>query len=168
MKEILKKIFGKIPELFADQQITMLIVAALIFIIIIGILYFIFRPRKCYEWDDMEGHEFEQFCADLLRRRGFKDVVVTKGSGDFGIDILAERDGISYGIQCKNYTSPIGVKAVQEVYAGRDYYDCMVGVVMSNQYFTGPAVEAAKKLKIVLWDRGYIEEMMEEVDVVAE
>ena len=40
----------------------------------------------------------------------------------------------------------------------------MVGVVMSNQYFTGPAVEAAKKLKIVLWDRGYMEEMMAEVD----
>jgi restriction system protein len=95
-------------------------------------------------------------------------VIVTKGSGDFGIDILAERDGISYGIQCKNYSAPIGVKAVQEVYAGIDYYDCMVGVVMSNQYFTGPAVEAAKKLKIVLWDRGYIEEMLEEVDEVVE
>lgn len=168
MKEILKKIFGKIPELFAEQQIIMLIVAALIFIIIIGILYLIFHKKKRLEWDDMEGHEFEYFCADLLRRRGFKEVVVTKSSGDFGIDILAERDGISYGIQCKNYSAPIGVKAVQEVYAGRDYYDCMVGVVMSNQYFTGPAVEAAKKLKIVLWDRDYIEEMLDEADQLAE
>lgn len=147
-----------------DRQSLMLIAAAAVFLIIIGILYLIFRNKKHYEWDDMEGHEFEYFCADLLKRRGFKDVRVTKGSGDFGIDILAERDGISYGIQCKNYTTPIGVKAVQEVYAGRDYYDCMVGVVMSNQYFTGPAVEAAKKLKIVLWDRGYMEEMMEEAD----
>lgn len=164
MKELLKEILA----VLADKQIIMLIAAAAVFILIIGILYFIFRPRQRYDWDDMEGHEFEHFCADLLRRRGFKDVVVTRGSGDFGIDILAERDGISYGIQCKNYTSPIGVKAVQEVYAGRDYYDCMVGVVMSNQYFTGPAVEAAKKLKIVLWDRGYIEEMMEEVDEVVE
>lgn len=127
-------------------------------------IYRIKNRKKHYSWDDMEGHEFEHFCADLLRRRGFQDVRVTKGSGDFGIDILAERDGISYGIQCKNYTTPIGVKAVQEVYAGRDYYDCMVGVVMSNQYFTGPAVEAAKKLKIVLWDRGYMEEMLGEAD----
>ena len=148
-----------------DKQSLLLIAAAMVFAIIFSAIYFIFRKRnRHYEWDDMEGHEFEYFCADLLKRRGFQDVVVTKGSGDFGIDILAERDGISYGIQCKNYTSPIGVTAVQEVYAGRDYYDCMVGVVMSNQYFTGPAVEAAKKLKIVLWDRGYIEEMMEEVD----
>ncbi len=159
---------GKILEMISDRQNVMLIMATAGFVLIMILLYFIFRKKKHYEWDDMEGREFEHFCADLLRRRGFREVVVTKGSGDFGIDILAERDGISYGIQCKNYHSPIGVKAVQEVYAGRDYYDCMVGVVMSNQYFTGPAVEAAKKLKIVLWDRGYIEEMMEEVDDIRE
>ena len=87
---------------------------------------------------------------------------VTKGSGDYGVDILAEKDGITYGIQCKCYNSPVGVKAVQEAYAGRDYYDCMVGAVMTNQYFTKPAVEAAKKLKILLWDRGYLDSMLEE------
>lgn len=164
----MKRLIKKLLEVFMDKQSLMLIAALAIFVIIVMILYFVFRKRTHHEWDDMEGHEFEHFCADLLRRRGFKDVIVTKGSGDFGIDILAERDGISYGIQCKNYSAPIGVRAVQEVYAGRDYYDCMVGVVMSNQYFTGPAVEAAKKLKIVLWDRGYLEEMLEEVDEVVE
>ena len=54
------------------------------------------------------------------------------------------------------------MKAVQEAYAGRDYYDRMVGVVMSNQYFTKNAVEMARKLKVMLWDRGYLEEMIEE------
>ncbi len=164
MKELIKEFIKKLTEALGDKHILILVGAIIIFVIIVGVLYCIFRKGTPQEWDDMEGHEFELFCADLLRRRGFKEVTVTKGSGDFGIDILAERDGISYGIQCKNYSAPIGVKAVQEVYAGRDYYDCMVGVVMSNQYFTGPAVEAAKKLKIVLWDRGYIEEMMEEKD----
>lgn len=114
------------------------------------------------EVDEMEGHDFEYFCADLLEKAGFLDVEVTKGSGDYGADILAEKDGITYAIQCKCYHSPIGVKAVQEAYAGRDYYDCMVGAVLTNQYFTSPAVEAAKKLKILLWDRGYLERMMEE------
>ena len=51
---------------------------------------------------------------------------------------------------------------MQEVYAGRDYYECMVGAVLTNQYFTEPAVDMAKKLKILLWDRGYLESMMEE------
>lgn len=112
--------------------------------------------------DLMEGHDFEYYCAELLKRRGFQDVEVTKGSGDYGIDILAEKEGVTYAIQCKCYAAPVGVKAVQEAYAGRDYYDRMVGEVLTNQYFTQPAVEAAKKLKILLWDRGYLESMMEE------
>ena len=110
----------------------------------------------------MEGHEFEYYCADLLQKKGFIEVEVTKGSGDYGADILAEKDGVTYAIQCKCHTAPIGVKAVQEAYAGRDYYDRMVGAVLTNQYFTTPAVDAAKKLKILLWDRGYLESMLEE------
>lgn len=113
--------------------------------------------------DLMEGHDFEYFCAALLRKKGFLEVEVTKGSGDYGIDILAEKDGVTYAIQCKCQAVPVGVKAIQEAYAGRDYYDRMVGAVMTNQYFTTPAVDAAKKLKILLWDRGYLDSMMEEV-----
>jgi len=120
------------------------------------------KRKKSSTLDEMEGHDFEYFCAELLERRGFIEVEVTKGSGDYGIDILAEKDGVTYAIQCKCYSAPVGVKAVQEAYAGRDYYDRMVGAVLTNQYFTSPAVDAAKRLKILLWDRGYLERMMEE------
>ena len=120
------------------------------------------KKKRPASIDLMEGHDFEYFCAELLRKRGFQEVEVTKGSGDYGIDILAEKEGITYAIQCKCYAAPVGVKAVQEAYAGRDYYDCMVGAVLTNQYFTPPAVEAARKLKILLWDRGYLESMLEE------
>lgn len=114
------------------------------------------------QMDELPGRDFEFFCAELLENRGFIDVNVTKGSGDYGVDILAEKEGITFAIQCKRYSAPVGVKAIQEAYAGRDYYDCMVGAVLTNQYFTGPAVEAAKKLKILLWDRGYLDEMIRE------
>lgn len=143
--------------------IIMIIAAAAVFLILC-IIVMGFRKRRIYgkDFDLMDGHDFEYYCADLLRKRGFQEVEVTKGSGDYGIDILAERDGVTYAIQCKCYGDSVGVKAVQEAYAGRDYYDCMVGAVLTNQYFTQPAVEAAKKLKILLWDRGYLESMMEE------
>ncbi len=130
-----------------------------------AVLLITVRRRKNKEHsalDEMDGHEFEYFCAELLQEKGFYEVEVTKGSGDYGIDILAEKDGVTYAIQCKRYSDPVGVKAIQEAYAGRDYHDRMVGAVLTNQYFTTPAVEAAKKLKILLWDRGYLESMMEE------
>jgi hypothetical protein len=110
--------------------------------------------------DQMEGHEFEQFCADLLRKNGFDDVVVTQGSGDQGIDILAWRDGIKYGIQCKCYSSEVGNKAVQEAFAGKTYYQCHIGIVLTNRYFTRSAKDLAQTNSIVLWDRDKLISMM--------
>lgn len=148
-------------EMVSLYKIIAIIILLIIFAVII--IWFLSRRRRPADaFEDMDGHEFEYFCADLLERRGFVEVEVTRGSGDYGIDILAEKDGVTYAIQCKRYTAPVGVKAIQEAYAGRDYYDRMVGAVMTNQYFTAPAVDAAKKLKILLWDGGYVESMMEE------
>lgn len=131
--------------------------------VIVFLCYLLFRVvrkrrHKPELIDELEGHDFEDYCAGLLERNGFYDVQVTKGSGDYGLDILAERDGITYGIQCKRYDKPIGVGAVQQVYAGRDYYGRMVGAVMTNQYFTDAAVKMARVLNVLLWDRTYIEE----------
>ncbi len=131
----------------------------------VSMALFLYQRRAGREPDDMdlmEGCEFELYCAELLRKNGFQEVELTRASGDYGVDILAEKDGVTYAIQCKRYQSPVGVKAVQEAYSGRDYYDRMVGAVLTNQYFTQPAVEAAAKLKILLWDRGYLESMLEE------
>ena len=148
-----------------DYYLYVIVIAVvLVAAIIAAVVYFLgqARRRRPDDIDLMEGHDFEEFCASLLRKEGFLEVEVTKGSGDYGIDILAEKDGVTYAIQCKCYATPVGVHAVQEAYAGRDYYDRMVGAVLTNQYFTTPAVEAAKRLKILLWDRGYLERMMEE------
>ncbi|MDE6406057.1 MAG: restriction endonuclease [Lachnospiraceae bacterium] len=120
------------------------------------------RDRRISRMDELEGHDFEFFCADLLKAQGFIDVEVTRGSGDFGVDILAEKDGITYAVQCKRYSGPVGVEAVLRTYGGLAYYERMVGAVMTNQYFTAPAVEAARKLHILLWDRGYMDAMIEE------
>ncbi len=142
--------------------IIIIICVVIVLFVIAGVFISCKKRGFSKDYDLMEGRDFEYFCADLLEKRGFLEVEVTKGSGDNGVDILAEKDGVTYAIQCKRYDEPVGVKAVQEAYAGRDYYDRMVGVVMSNQYFTKNAVDMARKLKIMLWDRGYLEEMIEE------
>ncbi len=107
-------------------------------------------------YDSMPGEEFEYFCADILRGNGFKDVEVTKASGDHGIDVLAKKDGVKYAIQCKRYSKPVGNKAVQEAYSGKDIYKADIAVVMSNMDFTSQAIEDAKKLNVELWDRDKI------------
>lgn len=108
------------------------------------------------EIDSMEGHNFEYWCAELLRRNGFNKVSVTRGSGDDGIDIIAFRDGQKYGIQCKRSYSKIGNKAVQEAYTGKTVYGCHIAAVITNNYFTPSAINTAQKTGVVLWDRHWI------------
>lgn len=111
-------------------------------------------------FDYMDGHDFEYFCADLLKKNGYINVEVTKGSGDQGIDIIAYKDGAKYGIQCKCYSQDIGNKAIQEAYAGAKFYDCHVPVVLTNRYFTPSAKELANKTNVLLWDRDKLNNMI--------
>ena len=94
--------------------------------------------------DAMDGHEFEHFIATLLRKLDYEKVEVTPGSGDQGVDVLAEKEGVRYAIQCKCYSSDLGNTPVQEVNTGKMVYRCHVGIVVTNRYFTQSAREAAK------------------------
>ena len=81
----------------------------------------------------MNGHKFEYKCARMLRRKGFHHVVVTKKSGDQGVDIIAYKHFSKYAVQCKYYSYPVGNKAVQEVYAGGKCYTSLI-LNMSNEW----------------------------------
>lgn len=106
--------------------------------------------------DLMEGHDFEYWCANALRDLGFKDVEVTPGSGDQGVDILAAKDDLRYAIQCKRYTSDLGNSPVQEVHAGKYIYHCHVAAVITNRYFTAGAIKLASATGVLLWDRDWV------------
>lgn len=112
------------------------------------------------QYDYMEGHDFEYFCANILRKNGFSDVEVTQGSGDHGIDITAVKDEISYAIQCKCYSSNIGNAAVQQAHTGKSLYHKDIAVVLTNQYFTAQAKEEADALGVKLWDRDKLQELV--------
>lgn len=108
----------------------------------------------------MEGHRFEYACADILKMNGFKNVKVTQGSGDYGVDIIAYKNGKKYAVQCKRYSHKLDNKPIQEVKAGLAYYNCDIGAVMTNQYFTEPAKELARINSVKLWDRNVLGEML--------
>ena len=61
---------------------------------------------------NMTGYDFEKYCARLLSLNGFTSVSVTKDSGDQGIDIIAFKENVKYGIQCKLYSSRVGNSAL--------------------------------------------------------
>ena len=108
----------------------------------------------------MSGEEFERYVATLLWANGFSNVQITKASGDYGVDILASKDGERYAIQCKRYAKNVGVKPVQEVYAGASMYGATRCAVITNVYFSDNGRTLANKLGVELWDRSDLMRMM--------
>ena len=115
-----------------------------------------FGARYYSDSPGMDGHNYEYYCAELLRRKGFSKVSVTRGSGDQGIDIIAYANKKKFGIQCKFYSNPVGNSAVQEACAGAMFYGCNVAAVMTNNGFTESAMELAAATGVLLWGNSKI------------
>ena len=122
------------------------------------------RRWSDFDFDKTDGEAFEYFCADLLRANGFTNVELTKKTGDLGVDILAEKEQITYAVQCKCHASNIGNQAVRDVYSGKECYHCMIGAVMSNRFFTKAAVRLATEHNILLWDREYLFQLIKNAE----
>jgi len=92
--------------------------------------------------DAMSGVEFEGYVAARLRRAGWQ-VRFTPVVGDYGVDLIAEKDGQSVAIQCKRHGKSLGVAAVQQVVSGARHHGCTRSIVVSNQEFTTAAKQLA-------------------------
>lgn len=109
--------------------------------------------------DTLSGIEFENYFAELLNKIGYK-AKATKASQDSGVDILGEFNNSTYVFQCKNYSSPVGNKAVQEIYSAQGIYKAENAVVITNNFYTAQAQKEASILNVSLWDREKLKLML--------
>jgi len=98
-----------------------------------------------------DGIGFEHACAAILEKCGWS-VSMTRATGDQGVDLLAKKEDAIVAIQCKNTAQPVGNTAVQEVFAGRAYYEATAAVVVSRVGFTPSAIQLANRLAVFLVD----------------
>lgn len=109
--------------------------------------------------DKMEGSEFEHFLLAHFETFGFKGYV-TQASNDYGADLILKKDGLNTIVQAKRYSSKVGIKAVQEIVAAKNYFNADQMMVVTNNYFTKPARELADSNNVELWDRSNIISIM--------
>ena len=110
------------------------------------------------------GIEFEHCFANILQKLGYSNIQVTSGSGDFGIDILATKDDILYGFQCKLYSNTVGNEAIQEAYSGKKHYNCNVAIVVTNNYFSEQAITQSRETQVILWDRNILKNKLKTIN----
>lgn len=148
-----------------NLMVVAIMIGVIIFISMVCTIYRkLHRKYTLKQLDKMDGHQFEYACADILKANGYKHVKVTRSSGDFGVDIIAEKDKVRYAIQCKRYNHKLDNTPIQEVVGGLAYYQCDKGAVMTNQYFTEPAKQLAQVNDIELLDRDTLSHMVDKTE----
>jgi restriction system protein len=99
----------------------------------------------------MDGAAFEQALAELFELLGYEVELI--GGYDKGADLVITKDGERTGVQAKRYSSAVPIDAVRQLIDGMRRYECTRGLVVTNSFFTEPAVECAEVWEIDLWDR---------------
>lgn len=110
--------------------------------------------------DEMDGLAFERCAATLLRSEGFTDVQVTKGSGDFGVDVLASKGSLRYAIQVKRYEGVVSRQAVSDAVAGKDHFSCNAAMVITNSYLSKRSRGFARSVGCAVVDRDVLSDWL--------
>ncbi|MFG3593077.1 restriction endonuclease [Bradyrhizobium sp. RDI18] len=116
--------------------------------------------------DIVDPIDFERWCAEQLSAQEW-DARTTKGSGDQGADVIAEREGFRVVLQCKLYSKAVGNKAVQEAYAAMQFEGADLACVVTNAAYTKAARALAGQTGVLLLHRDDLldfDEVLEERD----
>ena len=70
-------------------------------------------------WWSLDGWEFEEEVAKVFRLNGY-EAEVTRKTADGGIDLLMYKDNKKIIVQCKHYSSEVGVSVVRELNGIKD------------------------------------------------
>ena len=84
----------------------------------------------------LDGAGYEVFVAKWLREQGFRQILHTGATGDFGVDLVAKSTESIMLFSVKYYSSSVSGAAVQEAVAGMAYYHCDRAMVVTNSQLT--------------------------------
>ena len=98
------------------------------------------------------GEDYEKYVAERLAAGGYMNIALTPTSNDYGADVICEKDGVKYCVQCKMYSNPVGVSAVQEIVTAKAHYQCERAMVITNNVFTAQAKKLASENAVILVD----------------
>jgi restriction system protein len=141
-----------------EHILLYLLVGIILLAILISITRFLrSRQRKqrftyTANVDTMDGLEFEKYVAQILKTRGYSKVKLTE-KYDLGVDIIAEKDGVRWGIQVKRYNGLVGASAVRQVVTALPLYKCDRAMVITNSIYTKNAEKLAAGNNCVLMGR---------------
>ena len=111
-----------------------------------------FNAIKVADIDSMSGVDFEKYLQKLLIAMQYT-VIMTKASGDFGVDLIASKGNDKIAIQVKRYKTSVSRRAISDAVTGMHHYKCNKAMVITSNYFTRDATKLASSTNCILINR---------------
>lgn len=99
--------------------------------------------------DTMSPLEFEKYVAARLAEKGYTNIQLTEYY-DWGVDIIAHKNNVVWGVQVKHCSNLVKVAAVRQVVTALKKYDCDRAMVVTNGRYSRQAIELAKSNNCLL------------------
>ena len=129
-------------------------------------------PEEVEKWKEIDSglnnnfahltpYQFEEFIAELFRKMGYS-AFKTKSTGDYGADVIAEKDGKRVLIEVKQYSKGNNVtpKEVQRTLGSLHYHKANKAVFVTTSDFTVRARDIENEAPIELWDKKTLHQMV--------
>lgn len=154
--------YTKIKDFVTQHPYTVTVLALIVGIVLVLLIFgALFRRRNVYKTyditsvDTMDGLDFERCLASLLGKLGYTNIRLTE-KYDLGIDIVAKKNGVTWGIQAKRYNGQVRAEAVRQAHTALKRYRCDKAMVITNSTYTRPAQMLAADNNVVLIDRSLL------------
>jgi restriction system protein len=111
------------------------------------------RSEAADALDGMSWQQFERLVGEGFRLQGYRVVETGGGGADGGVDLVLNKDGEKYLVQCKQWRAfRVGVEVVRELYGVMAAKGAAGGFVVTSGRFTDEARNFAEGRNVQLID----------------
>jgi Holliday junction resolvase len=105
------------------------------------------------------GHLFEEEIGNLISHFGY-DSIVTPGSGDHGVDIIATKNGRKVVVQVKLWNSGrVGNGEILKLSGGMNCFGATDALLISTSRLTKKALDAANRCNVQVYEGDTLKEL---------
>jgi restriction system protein len=118
--------------------------------------------KKVASLSELNPREFEEYLTELFKLLGYEKVTLTPQMNDKGIDILMEKDGKRYAVQCKRHKGIIGSPSIQSFLGAMQHAQVSHGFFVTTSTFSLEAEKMASQHPIELVDATKLAHMIQQ------
>ena len=103
-------------------------------------------------FENVDPFEFERFISNLLKKMGY-NTEVTRRTGDYGVDVIAEKNGEKIVVQVKRWKNPVPPAEINKLLGAMRNFRADRAIFVTTSRFTKNARYIAdRNPEIELWD----------------